>query len=75
MVSSRSVRGSLTPFLDGSEPSSTVTQSNASAIDLPVSSMMLMPPTVTASDSGLSLLPLHDAQGSEVIYRSISSLV
>ena len=36
--------------------------SAARAIDRPQSSSMLRPPTVTASDSGLSRAPLHSAQ-------------
>ena len=37
-------------------------KASASRTDISVKSMMLMPPTVTASISGLSLLPLHSSQ-------------
>ena len=43
-------------------------------MDLSVASMMLMPPTVTASASGLRRLPSHDWQGRVAMYRSISDL-
>ena len=53
MVSSRWVRGSLTPFTEWSAFWRAVTQSKASPMDLPVKAMMFMPPTVTARRGGL----------------------
>ena len=77
MARSRSVSRSSgeTPLEDGPCPPSPTrawTHSSAAVIDLSVMSMTLMPPTVTARASGLSLRAPHVVHGLADMYRSIS---
>ena len=52
----------------GLSPATAAIHPWASEMDLDVISVMLSPPTVTASASGFSRSPLHESQGLEAMY-------
>ena len=69
-ISRRISRAIWRSVSDSSSPSS---QSIARRADMRVNSLIPRPPTLTASDSGLSRAPLHSGQGRSVMYSSIFS--